>query len=91
MAEIVISRRNGGDFRVQVWEEGGETIHEVSVPQRLLARFGRGEGDRERLVRESFRFLLEREPASAILRRFSLEEISRYFPEYEHELARRLR
>jgi hypothetical protein len=44
----------------------------------------------ERLVRESFVFLLEREPASSILSRFSLQDIARYFPEYGEEIARRL-
>jgi hypothetical protein len=34
------------------------------------------------LVRASFEFLLEREPASSILRRFDLAAISTYFPEY---------
>jgi hypothetical protein len=48
------------------------------------------EGHRERVVRESFRFLLEREPATSILRQFSLSDISRFFPEYPSELARRL-
>ena len=46
--------------------------------------------DLERVVRESFRFLLEREPATSILRQFSLSDISRYFPEYPSELERRL-
>jgi hypothetical protein len=36
----------------------------------------------ERVVRESFRFPLGREPASSILSRFSLSDITRYFPEY---------
>jgi hypothetical protein len=35
--------------------------------------------------------LLEREPASSILSRFSLSEITSYFPEYPSELAHRLR
>ena len=44
----------------------------------------------ERLVEASFAFLLEREPRESILREFSLAVISRYFPEYEHEIRRRL-
>jgi hypothetical protein len=40
--------------------------------------------------RQSVEFLLEREPASSILSEFSLDDISRYFPEYEQELARQL-
>jgi hypothetical protein len=41
-------------------------------------------------VRESFAFLLEREPASSILPDFSLAITSRYFPEYGDELSERL-
>jgi hypothetical protein len=33
---------------------------------------------------------LEREPKESILRSFELTVISRYFPEYEREIARRL-
>lgn len=36
----------------------------------------------QKLVRESFRFLLEREPAGSILHTFDLKEIETYFPEY---------
>jgi hypothetical protein len=41
-------------------------------------------------VRKSFLFLLEREPKESILRSFDLTVISRYFPEYEREITRRL-
>ena len=41
-------------------------------------------------MRESFEFLLEREPASAILPVFSLDVIPNYFPEYKDELPGRL-
>jgi hypothetical protein len=41
-------------------------------------------------VRQPFRFLLERKPATSILRQFSLSDISRYFPEYPSEFERRL-
>jgi hypothetical protein len=58
----------------------------VSVPERPEFE---GE-DTERLVRASFEFLLEREPASSILAEFELSEIGRYFPEYWDELQRRL-
>lgn len=37
-----------------------------------------------------FRFLLEREPASAILASFDLEDVNRYFPEFEEEIRRRV-
>lgn len=47
-------------------------------------------GDAERLVRESFVFLLEREPASSILLNFDLAAIERYFPEWREEMRARL-
>jgi hypothetical protein len=89
MADISISPLAPREFRVQVREGDRETTHRVTVPDRL------GEGlelrdDLERVVRESFRFLLERERPTSILAQFSLSDISRYFPEYPSELARRL-
>ncbi|HEX2222062.1 MAG TPA: hypothetical protein VHK06_06010 [Candidatus Limnocylindria bacterium] len=44
----------------------------------------------EELVRQSFRFLLEREARTSIMRRFELPLISRFFAEYEEEIARRM-
>ena len=46
--------------------------------------------DHERLVRETFEFLLEREPRTAILSRFDLRDVSRYFPEYPATIRVRL-
>ena len=44
----------------------------------------------ERCIEAAFRFLLDHEPKGAILRRFDLSVIARYFPEFERELPRRL-
>ena len=81
MADIVIASAGERSYDVTV---DGASRHRVSVP----ARFG--DEDLERVVRASFEFLLEREPASSILPEFSLDVIGRYFPEYEDELPRRL-
>ena len=40
----------------------------------------------ERCIEAAFRFLLDREPVQAILRRFDVEIIPKYFPEFEREL-----
>ena len=90
MAVISITLLAPRIFRVEVREGRAETTHEVTVPERLGEWLELGEDDLERVVRESFRFLLEREPATSILRQFSLSDISRYFPEYPGELERRL-
>ena len=69
-------------------EEGVE--HLVLVSGVELGRYAPGAAEPRPLVEESFRFLLEREPPSAILRKFALSEIERYFPEYRAEIAERL-
>ena len=48
------------------------------------------EADVERLVSETFVFLLEREPVSSILSSFDLADVTRYFPEYPTEIRQRL-
>jgi hypothetical protein len=91
MAKIAIKSLGPGEFQVEVGEGGGQTTHRVAVPPSLGEGVELPADDLERVVRESFRFLLEREPASSILTRFSLSDITRYFPEYPSELAHRLR
>ncbi len=78
----------GGDdplcFDVRVGEAGGATRHRVTLSKADLARLG-GVAP-ERLIEAAFRFLLDREPKEAILARFDISVIARYFPEFEREL-----
>lgn len=90
MAEITISSMGPREFGVQVREGDLDTSHRVTVPEGLLDDLQLEDDALETVVRESFEFLLEREPASSILPEFSLNEISKYFPEYSEELSRRL-
>lgn len=90
MADIDISSTGPREFEVTVRTGESETSHRVTVPESLLEELGLAEENHERVVRESFEFLLEREPASSIMAEFSLDVISSYFPEYEEELPRRL-
>jgi hypothetical protein len=62
----------------------------VQVPATLVEDLGLTDVDRELVVRETFAFLLEREPPSSILGEFSLDVVSGYFPEFYDELRRRL-
>ena len=79
---------------VRVAEGGRESTFDVTAsdPSPFLPAGGTGslDGDVERLVRETFVFLLEREPASSILRSFDLTVVARYFPEYPTEIRTRL-
>lgn len=77
-------RSDGWRALVSVRNGGSETEHEVTVSTAELARYGAT--DPTDLVRRSIEFLLEREPAASILRRFAISDISRYFPEFEHEI-----
>jgi hypothetical protein len=90
MADISISPVAPREFRVQVRQGDRETTHQATVPDRLGDGLELRDDDLERVVRESFRFLLEREPGTSILAQLSLSDIARYFPEYPNELARRL-
>jgi hypothetical protein len=66
------------------------THHRVTALPDTVKRLTGGEASTERLIDESFRFLLEREPNTSILHAFQLSDIGRYFPEYEPEIRRRL-
>ena len=90
MNEIEITPLEPGVFRVQVTEGGGATSHRVRVPDTMVDDLGLGDVEPEVLLRESFAFLLEREPATSILREFALSDIARYFDDYHAELRHRV-
>lgn len=88
--DVRCDRTAGGwRCRVTVGDDPAATVHDVEVTHEDLARLAPA-ASVERLVEASFRFLLEREPREAILRRFALPVIGRYFPEYATELGARL-
>jgi hypothetical protein len=87
MATIEVScapLAGGHRCEVTVRDGGGSTDHVVTVAGDHV------EADPERLVRETFVFLLEREPKESILQTFDISVVSRYFPEYDTEIWRRL-
>jgi hypothetical protein len=86
---ITVSPAGGGRWRVEV-RAAAPTAHEVAIPQGYLEKLGLAGVAPARVIEESFRFLLEREPNTSILRSFELPVIARYFPEYEREIRRRL-
>jgi hypothetical protein len=73
------------ECRVVIGDPEREPEYVVGVSRAELERYAKGGTEPTALVEESFRFLLEREPASSILRRFNLSDIERYYPAY-HEL-----
>ncbi len=79
---------DGWECEVTVGADRGATQHRVAVTAAVLDALRPGTSDPEPLVRDSFAFLLEREPREAILRTFDLPVIGRYFPGWELEMRR---
>ena len=89
MDDIFINSIGPRRFHVQVREGDGTARHyHVRVAENLVAELELPKKDLDKVLRESFVFLLEQEPASSIMHDFSLDVISSYFPEYETLLGR---
>ena len=89
-AKIDVEKMDETHFRVRVTEGGSESTHQVTLDPNDRARLAGAAAKPEDLIRKSFEFLLERESKESILGRFDLSVISRYFPEYEREIKKRL-
>ena len=89
-AKIEVEKVDASHFRVRVIEAGSESTHQVTLDPKDYARLAGATAKPEELIRKSFEFLLERESKESILGRFDLSVISRYFPEYEREVKKRL-
>jgi hypothetical protein len=89
VSKIAVARKSGSIYQVTVEEADGRTIYDVTVSDQHVARYAPG-ATPELLLEASFESLLEREPKEAILTRFELPVIERYFPEYASTIASRL-
>lgn len=78
------------EFQVTVREGRTETRYRVTIQKTDFDDLVGDAASPDALVRESFRFLLEREAKESILRSFDLMVIGRYFPEYRREIVKRL-
>lgn len=77
--------RDGWDCDLEV--DGSR--HHVHVTHEDVERWGRGDQPQpDDLLQRAFSFLLEREPASRILKSFELAEIVRYFPDFPEAMTR---
>lgn len=83
---------DGWRCTVTVRDDRGSSTHEVTVTadDATVLAAATDASHVERLVYETFDFLLEREPKESILRSFDLSVVSQYFPDYEHEIRSRL-
>jgi hypothetical protein len=90
MTEISVMHRDGNVYDVTVTDGRGTTTHAVTVWPSDVEHYAPG-ATPEELLDASFRFLLEREPKDAILTRFELTVIERYFPEYPRVISSMMR
>jgi hypothetical protein len=81
VAIITVAHEDRSDYLVIVEEGGRHTSHVVTVWPSDVDRYAPG-ATPEALLEASFEFLLAREPKEAIMPRFELPLIERYFPEY---------
>ncbi len=89
MAEIEVQKTKVGLFSVTV-RARTVTTHTVTLTDDYYQKLTGGRVPPEKLIEESFEFLLERESNTMILSRFALPVIGQYFPEYEKAIAKRL-
>ena len=90
MTTISVVAETNDTFRVEVHAHDTVTSHTVTIPTGFPTTVGCANVAPEQLIRSSFEFLLEHEPATSILRRFSLDQIGDYFADYPAEIGRRL-
>ena len=89
-AKIEVEKIGEQEFQVRVTEGKSATSHRVTLKKADYDRLAGSKIEPAELVRRSFEFLLENEPKESILARFDLAVISRYFPDFEREIKRRL-
>lgn len=91
MATLIEVKNEGENaYAVRVTEGKSESSHRVTLAEKDYVRLAGGKVSHEELIRCSFEFLLEHESKEAILERFDLAVISRYFPQYEREIKKRI-
>ena len=86
---ISINQQDRNTYLVTVHQGASSTTHQVTVWPSDLERYAPG-ATPEELLEVSFEFLLEREPKEAILTKFELPLIERYFPDFPAVVQGRL-
>jgi hypothetical protein len=86
---IEVTHISGNRYEVTV-AAATRTTHHVTLREADRQRLAGDSVSAQRLIEESFRFLVEREPNTSILSNFDLPVINTYFPEYEREIRKRL-
>lgn len=68
-----------------------ETTHKVTLSEEYHNELTGGNISKEKLIEKSFKFLLQRESNSEILKEFDLQLIETYFPTFSQEMKNQIR
>lgn len=90
MTEIIIEEIDISTFSVRLIA-AMPTQHQVTVNLSYALSLTASKISTQQLLKNSFEFLLAREPNTSILRQFDLSVINRYFPEYEQTMREQLK
>ncbi len=73
-------------YQVRVFDQGKTHHHDVTLSFQDYDHWSHGRVAPSRVVEAAFEFLLQREPATAVMRKFDCSVIRRYFPDVDTEL-----
>ena len=94
MSQIDVTTETEGEnhwiYQVVVDDQQVKYDYQVTLSWADYDLWSRGRVPPEKVVHAAFEFLLEREPASAILRKFDCSVIRRYFPKVDTDLPNRV-
>ena len=80
--QINIKELSTNTFDVTIYSNT-ETNHQVTISDDFITDYQIKNLTKKEIIEKSFIFLLEREPNTSILRKFDIEVISNYFPDYK--------
>jgi len=80
--QINIKELSPNIFDVTIYSNT-ETNHQVTISDNFITEYQIKNLTKKEILEQSFIFLLERESNTSILRKFDIEVIANYFPEYK--------
>ncbi len=80
--QINIKELSPNAFDVTIYSNT-ETNHQVTISDNFITEYQIKNLTKKEIIEQSFLFLLERESNTSILRKFDIEVIANYFPEYK--------
>jgi hypothetical protein len=81
--QINIKELSPNAFEVTIYSNT-ETNHQVTISDNFITEYQIKNLTKKEILEQSFIFLLERESNTSILRKFDIEVIANYFPEYKN-------